>query len=78
MKIKIELVDSLIGLNEAGEILNVHRATLVSLIKSGHLKAVMVGKTWKVRKSVVERALEQGLNNKINDKRVKDANSTKD
>jgi len=49
-------------LEEIKEILKVTRRTLYNYIKSGNLKAVKIGKYWRIKQSDLEEFLENGTN----------------
>lgn len=48
--------------NEVKDILKVTQRTLYNYIKSGDLKAVKIGKYWRVKKSDLEDFIEFGTN----------------
>ena len=50
-------------LEEIKEILKVTRRTLYNYIKSGNLKAIKIGKYWRIKQSDLEEFLEKGTNN---------------
>lgn len=57
---------TLYTINEVKDILKVTQRTLYNYIKSGDLKAVKIGKYWRVKKSDLEEFIEFGTN-KLND-----------
>lgn len=54
---------------EVRNILKVTRRTLYNYIKSGDLKAVKIGKNWRIREQDLEIFLEKGTNKADNDLR---------
>ncbi len=48
--------------NEVKDILKITQRTLYNYIKSGDLKAVKIGKYWRVKKSDLEEFIEFGTN----------------
>ncbi|MBU1144590.1 MAG: helix-turn-helix domain-containing protein [Firmicutes bacterium] len=53
---------TLYTVDEIKEILKVTQRTLYNYIKSGNLKAVKIGKYWRIKKSDLEEFLENGTN----------------
>lgn len=53
--------------DEIKDILKVTRRTLYNYIKSGNLKAVKIGKYWRIRQSDLKEFLEYGTNKIVND-----------
>lgn len=50
-------------LEECSNILKVTKRTLYNYIKNGKLKAVKMGKYWRVPEQVLQEFIEQGYNN---------------
>lgn len=44
---------------EAGEMLKVHKRTIVALLKTGKMKGVKVGKEWRVRREDLDNYLNR-------------------
>lgn len=45
---------------EVAELLRVHRVTVTEWIKAGKIKAIRIGKLWRIPESEVRRLLEYG------------------
>ncbi len=46
---------------EVAELLRVHRVTVTEWIRAGRIKAIRVGRLWRIPESEVRRLLEQGV-----------------
>jgi len=51
--------DKLLTTEQVAELLQVHPFTVLKYIKSGKLKAIKLGRVWRIRESNVERFLEE-------------------
>ena len=51
---KLELTKLYYSMDEAAEILGVHRNTIKNRIKAGELDAVRIGRQWRIPKEVLE------------------------
>jgi len=49
-------------IDEIAEILKVTQRTIYNYIKSGSLKAIKIGKYWRIKHSDLEQFLEKGTN----------------
>lgn len=52
-------MDKSISIQEAAEILSVHRVTVYRLIRSGKLPAFRVGRIWRIREKDLEKITER-------------------
>ncbi len=51
--------DKLLTTEQVAELLQVHPFTVLKYIKTGKLKAIKLGRVWRIRESDVERFLEE-------------------
>ncbi|MFC1647796.1 helix-turn-helix domain-containing protein [Patescibacteria group bacterium] len=51
--------DKLLTTEQVAELLQVHPFTVLKYIKTGKLKAIKLGRVWRIRESNVERFLEE-------------------
>ena len=49
-------------LKDVVELLNVSRMTLIRKIKEGKIKAIKIGKSWRITKEELNRIMETGIN----------------
>ena len=65
--------DKLLTTEQVAELLQVHPFTVLKYIKTGKLKAIKLGRVWRIRESNVERFLEE---RSMASKEPKEENST--
>ena len=56
-----DMTDELETVEFAADYLKVSRETVRRLLRTGDIQAVKIGKTWRIRRSEIERIAEQGV-----------------
>lgn len=52
-------VERLLSMQEAADLLSVHRLTVYNLIKRGDLEATKVGRQWRIKPSSLKRLIDR-------------------